>query len=335
MVRLVMSVVNHEEIEKGAKPTSVAATAELSQSPTTARVIVPSTRASLSPKPSSAKPTPDELPATPGRLDNGLMARQRIGVKGFDGFVVVDDDVVQVGSYFVTQYYQLFQQRSEYVHQLYSDSSTMIQIDGHNREAATAMANIYCLKVLQRYRFGFLVKMPTMLPLNLPENLLPTWVLEIPQKSEVEECFVHWEIWTLCRIFKRSKKYISDWREVPTKKGSAINAFSKIKACEEPNIHGGQSYISFQNFAQHNKDCREKPMLMDQQGIDGNSHYSNVGSQWNMMARGSPLTASSYSSCSLSQTDVESHDDQLLCSLGSSWDDLSAVVEPAARAPFT
>ncbi|KAL9270225.1 Transcription factor JUNGBRUNNEN 1-like protein [Drosera capensis] len=143
------------------------------------------------------------------------------------------------------------------------------------------------------------------------------------------------EIWTLCRIFKRSKKYTSDWREVPTKKGSAINAFSKTTAHEEPNIHGGQSYISFQNFAQCNKDYREMPMLMNQQGFDGNSRYLKVGSQWNMMAQGSPLTASSYSSCSLNQTDVESHDDQLLCSLGSSWDDLSAVVEFAARAPFT
>ncbi|GAB2224074.1 hypothetical protein Droror1_Dr00004821 [Drosera rotundifolia] len=60
-------------------------------------------------------------------------------VKGFDGFVVVVD-VVQVGSYFVT-YYQLLQQRPEYVHYLYSDSSIMLWIDGHNREAATAMVD--------------------------------------------------------------------------------------------------------------------------------------------------------------------------------------------------
>ncbi|GAB2264702.1 hypothetical protein Droror1_Dr00028270, partial [Drosera rotundifolia] len=48
-------------------------------------------------------------------------------------------DVVQVGSYFVMQYYQLLQQRPEYVHKLYSDSSTMLRVHGHNREAATAM----------------------------------------------------------------------------------------------------------------------------------------------------------------------------------------------------
>ncbi|GAB2264845.1 hypothetical protein Droror1_Dr00028331 [Drosera rotundifolia] len=44
-------------------------------------------------------------------------------------------DVVQVGSYFVMQYYQLLQQRPEYVHKLYSDSSTMLRVHGHNREA--------------------------------------------------------------------------------------------------------------------------------------------------------------------------------------------------------
>ncbi|GAB2231000.1 hypothetical protein Drorol1_Dr00027283 [Drosera rotundifolia] len=32
----------------------------------------------------------------------------------------------------------------------------------------------------------------------------------------------------------------------------------------------------------------------------------------------------------LCQTDVDSHDDQFLCSFGGSWDDLSAIIEPAA-----
>ncbi|GAB2295311.1 hypothetical protein Dimus_029483 [Dionaea muscipula] len=57
----------------------------------------------------------------------------------------------QVGSYFVTQYYQLLQQRPEYVHQLYSDSSTMLRIDGHSREAATAMAQIHALVMSMRF----------------------------------------------------------------------------------------------------------------------------------------------------------------------------------------
>ncbi|GAB2227461.1 hypothetical protein Droror1_Dr00009283 [Drosera rotundifolia] len=57
----------------------------------------------------------------------------------------------QVGSYFVTQYYQLLQQRPEYVHKLYSDSSTMLRIDGNNREAATAMAQIHALVMSMRF----------------------------------------------------------------------------------------------------------------------------------------------------------------------------------------
>uniref|UniRef100_A0A7C9AM28 NTF2 domain-containing protein n=1 Tax=Opuntia streptacantha TaxID=393608 RepID=A0A7C9AM28_OPUST len=51
----------------------------------------------------------------------------------------------QVGSYFVTQYYSMLQQRPELVHQLYSDVSTMLRIDGHTREAATAMLQIHAL----------------------------------------------------------------------------------------------------------------------------------------------------------------------------------------------
>ncbi|GAB2219756.1 hypothetical protein Droror1_Dr00007393 [Drosera rotundifolia] len=81
---------------------------------------------------------------------------------------------------------------------------------------------------------------------------------------------------TVSYIQAKSEVHI---RLCPTKKGSAINAFSKTTAREEPNIHGGQSYISFQKFSRHNKDYREKPMLMDQQGINGNSHYLNVESQ--------------------------------------------------------
>ena len=44
-----------------------------------------------------------------------------------------------VGSYFVTQYYSMLQQTPEFVHQLYSDASTMLRIHGHSRETASAM----------------------------------------------------------------------------------------------------------------------------------------------------------------------------------------------------
>lgn len=57
----------------------------------------------------------------------------------------------QVGSYFVTQYYSMLQQRPEFVHQLYSDASTMLRIDGHTREAATAMMQIHALVMSMRF----------------------------------------------------------------------------------------------------------------------------------------------------------------------------------------
>ncbi|KAK4405986.1 hypothetical protein Sango_0605100 [Sesamum angolense] len=45
----------------------------------------------------------------------------------------------QVGTYFVGQYYQMLQNQPNFVHQFYSDASTMLRIDGNTRETATAM----------------------------------------------------------------------------------------------------------------------------------------------------------------------------------------------------
>jgi len=51
---------------------------------------------------------------------------------------------VQVGTYFVGQYYQVLQSQPEFVHQFYSDASTMLRVDGNTRETAAAMLVIYC-----------------------------------------------------------------------------------------------------------------------------------------------------------------------------------------------
>ncbi|KAG8499663.1 hypothetical protein CXB51_006111 [Gossypium anomalum] len=51
----------------------------------------------------------------------------------------------QVGTYFVGQYYQVLQQEPHLVHQFYSDSSTMVRVDGNNRETAAAMLQIHAL----------------------------------------------------------------------------------------------------------------------------------------------------------------------------------------------
>ncbi|KAM1027146.1 hypothetical protein ACFX14_039953 [Malus domestica] len=47
--------------------------------------------------------------------------------------------VVQVGSYFVTQYYQILQKQPDVVHQFYSDGSSMIRVDGDSTESAAGI----------------------------------------------------------------------------------------------------------------------------------------------------------------------------------------------------
>ncbi|PON94852.1 Splicing factor-like protein [Trema orientale] len=57
----------------------------------------------------------------------------------------------QVGTYFVGQYYQVLQQQPEFVHQFYSDASTMRRIDGNTIETATAMLQIHTLIMSLNY----------------------------------------------------------------------------------------------------------------------------------------------------------------------------------------
>ncbi|XP_022157971.1 putative G3BP-like protein [Momordica charantia] len=57
----------------------------------------------------------------------------------------------QVGTYFVGQYYQVLQQQPDYVHQFYSDASTMLRVDGNFRETATAMLQIHALVMSLSY----------------------------------------------------------------------------------------------------------------------------------------------------------------------------------------
>ncbi|RDX68843.1 nxt3, partial [Mucuna pruriens] len=49
----------------------------------------------------------------------------------------------QVGTYFVGQYYQVLQSQPEFVHQFYSDASTMLRVDGNAGETAVAMLVIF------------------------------------------------------------------------------------------------------------------------------------------------------------------------------------------------
>ncbi|KAL6954334.1 hypothetical protein U1Q18_042471 [Sarracenia purpurea var. burkii] len=63
----------------------------------------------------------------------------------------------QVGTYFVGQYYQVLQHQPKFVHQFYSDASTMIHIDGNTRVTATAMLQIHTL-VMSLYYTGIEIK---------------------------------------------------------------------------------------------------------------------------------------------------------------------------------
>ncbi|OVA03338.1 RNA recognition motif domain [Macleaya cordata] len=51
----------------------------------------------------------------------------------------------QVGSYFVGQYYQVLQQQPDFVHQFYTDASTMLRVDGSMTERAVSMLQIHSL----------------------------------------------------------------------------------------------------------------------------------------------------------------------------------------------
>ncbi|XP_023547891.1 putative G3BP-like protein [Cucurbita pepo subsp. pepo] len=52
---------------------------------------------------------------------------------------------VQVGSYFVEQYYHVLRQQPDLVHQFYADASTMIRVDGDSSETANTMLQIHTL----------------------------------------------------------------------------------------------------------------------------------------------------------------------------------------------
>ncbi|KAL2530859.1 Nuclear transport factor 2 (NTF2) family protein with RNA binding (RRM-RBD-RNP motif) domain [Forsythia ovata] len=58
----------------------------------------------------------------------------------------------QVGTYFVGQYYQMLQNQPDFVHQFYSEPSTMLRVDGNTRGTASAMLQIHQLIMSLNYR---------------------------------------------------------------------------------------------------------------------------------------------------------------------------------------
>lgn len=68
----------------------------------------------------------------------------------FAPFVVVDFTpflfgFVQVGAYFLEQYYRILQQQPELVHQFYTDVSSMARFDGTATETATGMVVLFII----------------------------------------------------------------------------------------------------------------------------------------------------------------------------------------------
>lgn len=71
----------------------------------------------------------------------------------------------QVGSYFVQQYYQVLQQQPDYVHQFYTDASSIIRVDGDSNESASALVQIHTLIMSMSF---FAIKIKTI-------NSLESW----------------------------------------------------------------------------------------------------------------------------------------------------------------
>ncbi|CAI0383141.1 unnamed protein product [Linum tenue] len=57
----------------------------------------------------------------------------------------------QVGTYFVGQYYQVLQSHPALIHQFYSDSSSMLRVDGVTRESGSTMLDIHSLIMRLNY----------------------------------------------------------------------------------------------------------------------------------------------------------------------------------------
>lgn len=56
--------------------------------------------------------------------------------------VMCDLRFLQVGSYFVGQYYQVLQKQPDVVHQFYSEGSSIIHVDGDSTDSASSIVVI-------------------------------------------------------------------------------------------------------------------------------------------------------------------------------------------------
>ncbi|KAI3810109.1 hypothetical protein L1987_19718 [Smallanthus sonchifolius] len=122
------------------------------------------------------------------------------------------------------------------------------------------------------------------------------------------------EVWTLCRILKRSpcyKKTLPEWKEVSTRKSPAV-----VETSSGDSDYDRQSYISFQT-----------PVIADNKPFAHNHHHQHrygtnqliLGQVTSTVTSEPPSTAASCSSFSgLDVNELIKHGD---------WDDLRSVVD--------
>ncbi|XP_062017023.1 transcription factor JUNGBRUNNEN 1 [Rosa rugosa] len=143
------------------------------------------------------------------------------------------------------------------------------------------------------------------------------------------------EIWTLCRIFKRSvshRKYTPDWRELSAKQSSSkkCNATDQDRHQEPTNINR-ESYINFGASTI----CYEekKPNVLNHtnynNGSNSNQTLQNVGQFSSGMTTAThPCNMDSFTS-SYSYADIENHD-----FFNDNWEEFKSVVQLALDPSF-
>lgn len=138
-----------------------------------------------------------------------------------------------------------------------------------------------------------------------------------PSRDTLQEA----EVWTLCRIFRRSRKYTPNWRQVSAKRSATSSATNTTKTCSAESINNHECYISFANAATQQNYYETKAELVKN---------INLARQMSM----TPTTASESSPLNPTSSVDFQAGGQFLSAHDGNWDDLSSVVEFATRAPL-
>ncbi|KAL2897269.1 Transcription factor JUNGBRUNNEN 1 [Bienertia sinuspersici] len=166
------------------------------------------------------------------------------------------------------------------------------------------------------------------------------------------------EIWTLCRIFKRSKRPAPDWRELSGRSKQAINSNSKTSSIDSNTNQ--ECYINFatHNITPNNTINYSNTCVSNNNDINNHNnivylatnHSDNISSigdqknnvhfhahhqqQWKSVAHHTPPCASLRPNMFNNALTInEPNDLQSFAYYGHNWDDLNSVVEFAVKKP--